>query len=209
MTHIARAGLLAVVLSGCLQAQPTTPTGSDPMAASKQQRPSAEALFARGMELAQRGDAVRAEQYLALAVDAGYPYERAIVPLVRVCIASARLRAALNHAQAFLRRHPDAWPLRYLTAAVYLALDRPGDALDELRRVLRARPHAAQAHYLMGVTLRDAYGDLTAARASFDAYLRHDPRGVHVAEVSAWLSEAPRASEAQTPAIAAAAEASP
>src|SRR5262245_52067727 len=113
--------------------------------------PSAAVLFDRGMQLAYRGDALRAEQYLLLALRTGHPHEQVIVPLVRVCIASSRLRSALVHAQPFLRSHPRAWQLRYLVAAIELALGRPAEALIELQRILAQRPHAAQAHYLMGV----------------------------------------------------------
>lgn len=196
MKCIAYGCLLAVLLSACAGAH------AQPHAAAllEKDRPlSAEQLFERGMQLAETGDAVRAEQYLALAIRSGYPRERVIVPLVRVCIAASRLRTALAHAEPFLRRNPSAWQLRYLTAAIHLALDRPADAMVELRRVLSQRPDAAQAHYLLGLTLRDAFLDAQAARVSFESYLRYEPAGDHAAEVLAWLAEQDAVPARQTP----------
>ncbi len=182
--RIACLGLIAVIASACAGtrhaagAQPASP-------------PSSGELFARGKQLAARGDALRGEQYLLMAMRAGYPEERVIVPLVRACIASARLRAALAHAQPYLQRRPEAWQLRYLTAAIHLALGQSAEALAELRRLLAQRPSATHAHYLMGIALRDGLGDPLAARASFEAYLRSAPRGSRAPEVLAWLAEQP------------------
>lgn len=164
-----------------------------PAAHAPQPPPSAADLFARGMQLAEHGDALRAEQYLLLSMRAGYPEQRVIVPLVRVCVASSRLRVALGHALHFLRRRPEAVRLRYLTAAIHLALDQPDDAVRELRRIVHADPDAAQAHYLMGIALRDGHRDPRAARASFEQYLRLAPRGPHARETLAWLAEQPAA----------------
>jgi len=187
MTTIWRIGLFTLLvclwLGACARARPAE------VAQAGAAMPPAASLFARGMELARRGDALRAEQYLVLALRAGHPHEQIIVPLVQVCIASSRLRSALAHAQPFLRSHPHAWQLRYLVAAIQLALGRPGEALHELSRILAQRPQAAQAHYLMGVALRDALHDPAAARASFEAYVRHEPHGAHAGEVKAWLAE--------------------
>lgn len=188
MNRIVQPGLFALILtlSACASARPAASSPASRV-------PSAAELFARGLQLAARGDALRGEQYLLMAMRAGYPHERVIVPLVRVCIASARLRAALAHAQPYLQRRPHTWQLRYLTAAIHLALGQPAEALAELRRLLAQRPSAAHAHYLMGVALRDGLGDPIAARASFEAYLREEPRGPRAAEVLAWLAERPTA----------------
>lgn len=186
MNRLALPWLVVLVLCACAGTQPAVP------AAAQTARPlPPAALFERGLALARAGDAVRAEQYLLLAQRAGYPAERVIVPLVQVCIAVSRLRTALAHAQPFLRLHPDAWQLRYLTAAIHLALEQPADAVVELQRVLAAQPDAAQAHYLLGVTLRDGFRDLESARRSFETYLRLSPHGTHAPELVAWLYEHP------------------
>jgi Flp pilus assembly protein TadD len=137
------------------------------------------------------GDTLRAEQYALLAIREGYPEERAIVPLVRACIGSSRLRTALVHAEPFLRKHPEDNRLRYLTATVHLGLGNAQAAERELHRVWRLRPEMAEPHHLGGVIARDAFGNVGEARARFERYLALAPDGVHAPEVRMWLSEQP------------------
>ena len=155
---------------------------------------SANTLFERGIEFARRGDTLRAEQYITLAVESGYPREQSILPLVQVCIASSRLRAALTYAQPFLRSHPRAWPLRYLVASIELALGHESTALSELQRVVAQQPAAAHAHYLIAVIERDSFRDDAGARASFESYVARAPRGQYAPEALAWLADHPAVS---------------
>jgi Flp pilus assembly protein TadD len=155
-------------------------------------RTAAEALFAQGRELAARGDGVRAEQYFVLALRLGYPEQRAIGPLVAVCVASSHLRAALDYAKPVLRRHPQAWRLRYLVAALQLALGEQLEATRHLQRVVAQRPEAAQAYYLLAVIARDWARDELAVRDGFAAYLEHAPDGAFAAEAQNWLADHPR-----------------
>jgi tetratricopeptide (TPR) repeat protein len=177
----------ALLLSACAGQRPSRASVANTNAPR-----SAEALFQHGRELAARGDASRAQQYLELAIHAGYPESRAIVPLVQVCIAAWRLRAALGYAHAYLERNPQAFRLRYLVASIHSALGQADLAVRELRRVLAQHPDAAQAHYLLGVIERDAFHDDGAASQSFNAYVERDPDGTFSAEVRAWLLEHPR-----------------
>jgi tetratricopeptide (TPR) repeat protein len=157
---------------------------------------SAKAWFERGMLLAARGDSSRAEQYLMLALRQGYSEERAIVPLLQVCVASSRLRAALEHGESFSRRHPASWQLRYLLAAIRFALGDAPAAVKELARLIAQRPEAVPARYLLAVVERDAFGDEAAARHDFEAYVERDPLGTHALEARAWLAEHPMPSTA-------------
>jgi outer membrane protein assembly factor BamD (BamD/ComL family) len=84
-----------------------------------------DALAARGLELLERGDYVRAEQYLQAAARSGGSEAELIVPLLQSCIASNRLRSALAHAERHLARHPDAAHVRYVRSAILRALDQP------------------------------------------------------------------------------------
>jgi Flp pilus assembly protein TadD len=131
---------------------------------------------------------VRAEQYMALAVRAGYPRERALVAIVDACLASSRLRAALAYAEPHLRRHPDAWRVRLLVAAVHAALGRHERAVEELHRITQAHPTVVEAHHELAVLYDEQLGDEHAARRSFHAYLAHAPDGEHAAEARAWLA---------------------
>lgn len=179
------AGLSMVACGAAASAPPRSP--SDPL-----EERSAEVLYRTGRELARRHDSVRAEQYLAAAVARGYPEDDAIGPLVAVCLQSTRLRAALSYTAPYLKRHPDAWPLRYLAASIYLALEHPDQARRELEQVLEDAPRHAPSRYLLGVILRDHLGALDEAAAAFRAYLELAPAGPHAREVRAFIEDRER-----------------
>jgi tetratricopeptide (TPR) repeat protein len=157
---------------------------------------SARELFDRGVALSGRGYATKAEQYLALAALRGYPEHLVLPRLLRICLASSRLRAALNHAEPYLIRHPDDWLLRYLVASIYVALEKPARARRELERVVVSNPRHAPAHYLLAIVLRDAFADPNAAARHFNRYLLLAPDGDHALESRAWLRENPDGREA-------------
>ncbi|MBX3250269.1 MAG: tetratricopeptide repeat protein [Myxococcales bacterium] len=148
-------------------------------------------LFEHGAGLAQRGDAVRAEQYIVAAIERGYPREEALPILLRVCIASDRLSSALTHAEPYLREHPDQWALRYLVATIYLGLDRADDAARELQRVIDDAPDQAVPHFTLGILEHERRGNHMTARALLERYLELDPRGRHAAEARSVLSARP------------------
>lgn len=179
-----RAVLLACALLAACAPHATTPPAPRPPGVDA----SPQALYAQGVAWARRGDMVRAEQYIALAVRAGFPHERALVAIVEVCLVQFRLQAALAYAEPYLRRHPDAWQVRLLVATVCAALGRHERAAAELRQVTRDSEGAAEAHHQLAVLLDEELGDEAGARASFSAYLVHAPGGRHAAEARAWLA---------------------
>jgi tetratricopeptide (TPR) repeat protein len=174
---------------GCAGAAAETGSGTtaDP-SVDALDRVAPDQLYQRGELLARSGDMLRAEQYVSVAVQRGYPERAALPLLLRVCVASSRFGLALQHANPYLQHHPDDYRLRYLVAAVQLGMNRTDAAQRELERVLRDAPEYADAHYLLGVILRD-HGDEVGAAAHFDAQQRLDPNGLHGAEVAAWLRE--------------------
>jgi hypothetical protein len=102
-------------------------------------------------------------------------------------LASSRLRAALDHAEPYLRDHPEAETLRYLVATIHLALGQREAARLELQQLLRRNPEQADAHYLMGVLSADAEPAL--AREHWRQHLELAPHGDHAAEVRSLLAE--------------------
>src|SRR5690606_3275268 len=128
-------------------------------------------LYQRGLALPEAGDYVRAEQYLTSAIARGYPEAEALPPLIQVCIASSRLRSALDHAEPYLEPHPDAWSLRYLVATIHRGLDQPAEARAALERVIADAPEQPDAHYLLGILLRDHTDDRAAAVRHLARYL--------------------------------------
>lgn len=141
MRALALAGVLSGLLGCATTAAPRTaeqPPHSEPLVRSEE-------VVARGLTLLDRGDYVRAEQYLQLAQQAGHPDGALILPLLRSCIASNRLRTALGHAERYLARHPSVWQVRYIRAALLRALDQPAMAKAELERVIAQAPSVVSA----------------------------------------------------------------
>jgi predicted Zn-dependent protease len=150
---------------------------------------ASEELFTRGVALARNGQLIRAEQYLYLAMQSGYSEMRILPLLLKICLSTSRMRTALNYAQPYLTRHPESWMLRYLVASIYLALEQPLEARDQLSRVVRDFPAHAPAYYLLAVISRDVLNDDASTRRHFNAYLQYDPMGTHAGEANAWLRD--------------------
>jgi predicted Zn-dependent protease len=141
---------------------------------------------------------VRAEQYFVAAVARGFPADRAMPVLVRVCLAGDRLRAALEHAVPYLSRHPRDFPLRDLVATIRFALGDASGAARELEDSLAVAPERASSRYLLAVVLRDGLRDPAGAARAFAAYLAAEPDGTHAAEARSWLAEHGRATPGET-----------
>jgi tetratricopeptide (TPR) repeat protein len=189
--------LFALFLLGCgAQAHPSSSENTDPLA-----NVSAEELFQRGVRIGEAGDFIRAEQYIAAAIERGYPEGAAMPALMRVCVESSRLTAALAYAEPYLARHPGEWSLRLLVASIKMGLEQHEQARDELLRVIEDAPEEPpQAHYFLGVLLRDQLGDMEAARVHFRRYLALAPDGNHRDEARAALTPEERGLPIRVPA---------
>ncbi len=178
---------------GCAGAMAPNPPATTPNATgvgSRQAQVTAEQLFERGQALAAIGEYEAAEATLVQALTAGLSPARVLPVLLDSCGAIARrrsasdvhaadrsegpdvLRAGVAYATPYLRLHPDDFQVRYRVAALQLELGNHEEARQDLQRVLEAAPNFAPAHYLMGITLRDHFGDPAQAARHFSAYQR-------------------------------------
>ncbi len=166
----------ALALAGCgATAGTETEHAADPLDGV-----AAEELYQRGLALSQAGDFIRAEQYLASAIDRGYPEDEGMPALIEACVQSSRLSAALAYAEPYLTRHPTHWALRLLVASIHMALGNHERARDELQRVLTDAPEEPPtAHYFLAVLSRDDLDDEAAAQEHFRRYLALAPEGPH------------------------------
>lgn len=142
----------------------------------------AQHLFDMGVQVAQQGDFVRAEQYFTAARDHGYPEEQLMGPLMSVCIRSSRYSAALGYGEPYLERHPEDFRLRTLVATIQMSLDQPDAAQRNLRHVIEDAPDEAMPHYMLAVLLRDTVHDEPGMRAEMQRYLDLAPDGPHAEE---------------------------
>lgn len=161
----------------------------------------AEQLYDDGIRYKQAGDLIRAEQYLAAAVDRGYPEKQALEALLEVCVAGSRYQAGLAHAERYLARHPEDWALRYFAASLHIAIGDAGTARIELERVIGDRPQLAEAHFDIAVLYRDELGDPTAAESAFRRYLELAPDGDKAVAARTWLSWRERETRGAEPAV--------
>jgi hypothetical protein len=174
--------LTAVLLGGCASGPRPDPA----TAADQALRPAAE-LVALGRKAASRGDAVRAEQYLALAIEQGADRRRVMPILLRACLTSSHLRAALNHAEPYLLDHPEDDSLRYLVSTIHLGLGQVTAARRELGLLLQRDERNPDAHYLLGIL--DASVDVEGARSHFEEASVHSKDEEQRTEIQSRLAE--------------------
>ncbi len=116
-------------------------------------------------------------------MERGFPEERALPTLLKICVAASRLNAALQYAEPHLRDHPGNFRLRTLVASIHLGLGNVDDAETHLSEVIERAPTNAPAYYLMGMLHREEHGDPVASEPYLQRYLELAPNGAHAAEV--------------------------
>jgi tetratricopeptide (TPR) repeat protein len=146
-------------------------------------------LLDRARAFAAVADYTRAEQYLMLALASGAEEQQVAPSLIEVCIKDQRYRAAIQHAEQYLRKHPRQYRLRFVGATLHAAIGDVARAREELEKVLSVNPEYAEAHYALAVLLRDEIGNHSQADLHFRAYLRLAPRGNHAEEATDSLLE--------------------
>lgn len=163
-----------------------------------QKENNAETLFDRGRAYAFVGDQTRAEDYLTAALDAGGDPRKIMPLLLDVCIKAGRYRSAIQHGEDQLRKHPNDGQTRLMVGALYVALNEPQKAKEQLEIVIdKPSPDLlhGDAHYYLGVISRDDH-DPVEADKHFREYLRIEPHGSHVQEAQdALLKEVPHHEE--------------
>ncbi len=177
-----------VVVAGCATSHATQRQEDPP--ADPLRTASAESMYVRGTESARNGDYIRAEQYLSVALERGYPRGKVVPQLVKVCIAASRLRAGLAYAEPYLSQHPKHWPLRVLVATIRIAVRDYAEARMELERVVQHAPNQPHPHYLLATLLRDHFAEPAEVEQHFESYLKLEPRGVHSEEAQSYLEQA-------------------
>ena len=175
---------LFMQVEGCA-ATPAAQVKAD-MAVMKEEGGAAK-LLDRGKAFANVGDTTRAEQYFAAAITSGAD-ERVVVPLLlTVCAQDGRYRVAIQYAETYLKSHPRDLRVRFVLGTLYSAVNEPSPAREALNTVVDARPEDADAHFALGVLLRDADHDYAGADQQFREYIRLKPRGSHAEEAQASL----------------------
>lgn len=174
------------VLAACAGARPAEGSATGGAEAA---RLSGAQLLEMADVLSQRGDYVRAGQYLSAAQAHGVSDRQVIGRLLRLDSAAGQYRLAIEHAEAFLRKHPAELGVRECLAAFYAAIGSSVDAAREYERVLRERPDDPELHFALATLLREAGIERARMDAHYRAYVALAPDGRHADEARAQLFE--------------------
>jgi tetratricopeptide (TPR) repeat protein len=134
-----------------------------------------------------RGDVVRAEQYWRLALEQGADAETVLPKLLGAFVRDRQYRLALQHAQEYLRAHPNAYTLRLLAGAIYEAVGNYPAAIEQYQIVAERRAERADVHYVLGAALLKQGTDRMEADACFRRYLELAPEGRYAERAQASL----------------------
>ncbi len=135
----------------------------------------AETLLQLGLSLARAGEGARAEQYLVAALQEGAGWERVVVPLVKLCVASARYQSALRYVQDGLDRDPESAALHYLAASLGLGLGKDDLVRHHVEQLARMPGLPKEALLFLGDYYRAE--DAPRARHFYCRYLEQSPHG--------------------------------
>ena len=183
----ARVALGLVVVAGGSRCVPSPAAQVKADMAVMKQEGGAAKLLDRGKAFAAVGDTTRAEQYFAAAMSSGADERVAVPLLLTVCAQDGRYRVAIQYAEAYLKSHPSDLRVRFVLGTLYSAVNEPEAAREALGVVVDAKPEDADAHFALGVLLRDSDHDYAGADRQFREYIRLKPRGSHAEEAQASL----------------------
>jgi tetratricopeptide (TPR) repeat protein len=133
-------------------------------------------LTRRGLAFADMGDLTRAEQYLAAALEQGASPRQVVPPLLHVCVAAGRHRAALVYAREYGAPLASDPQFGFVLAVLESAVGDQDVAVTLLRRTVRALPAHAEAHYQLALLLLLRGGD-DEAGLHLHEYLKLAPEG--------------------------------
>jgi hypothetical protein len=168
-------GILAFAvgsLLGC-SAAPLTPS---PVHPDRARAAEAARLHAEGKRASERGDSVRAEQYLTAALRAGHDPRETLGLLLSLCLRNAHVRTALTVAEPHLAANPDDIPLRYLVATLKHSLKDHRGARRELALVLERAPDHEEAHHLLAWLEREEQPDTVDGEKAHAPSITHRGR---------------------------------
>lgn len=184
-----RLAIPAVLCLGLMSAACASPSKPPSAGASDEGRPDVSTLLTQGQHLAASGDYLRAEQYLGAALSAGAG-DRAVLPaLLHACVEARHYRLASEYAQAALDRDPTNARLRFMTAALYLAIGERGRAREQFEMAASQLSSDANVQFAVAVFFRDEMSDRVSADPYFQRYLQVSPAGAHASEARASLME--------------------
>ena len=187
LLRLVTGGLLCTALAGTAGCATDADHARANVDTFKKEGHDADRLLNLGRGFASVGDLTRAEEYFVAAYDAGAKPDLVMPLLLRVCVEDGKYQAAIHYAEDHLKKHPADYHSRFVLATLYSAVGEPEPARSNLEQVLETAPEDAEAHFALGVLMRESFGDPLSADRHFREYLRLDPSGQHAEEAQASL----------------------
>ncbi len=183
--YTSRCALLCLLaLSTACMSGRQGPTGAppdDPIA-----NVGAAQLRSQGLAFARRGDLIRAQQYLSAAMQKGFDEQVVVPELVKVCVASSRLRAALAFAEPYLDRHPQDAGMQYVVGTIHMALGNLHRATEHLAGALEPGNLMHDAYFSLAMIAHER-GQFDVEREKLEHYLDARPDGRYAAKAKTML----------------------
>jgi tetratricopeptide (TPR) repeat protein len=164
-------GLLFAVLFSCGCAAGHPSEAHSPRAESPSE------LASRAEAAAASGDATRAEQYFAAALQVGGEDPRIVQRLLAACVSDRRYPAAIQYAERYLRHHPDDPEIGFAAASLQLATGNFARARELLEALIARVPGWPEPHFALASVLREQGEDPADAELQDLEYLQLAPRG--------------------------------
>lgn len=169
---------------------------AEPTAA--QRKEAASELHRIGLAHYKTGDSLRAEEYLASALEAGGSANVILPDLMKASVGGRRYQAAIRYFEDYRSElgRPQRAELEVVAGVLYLGVDQPELARSAFEKSLEIQPQNARAELLLGQVLHDDLQDYAASDTHFRAYLAIEPEGEGAAIARAGLMKAPREAKA-------------
>jgi len=119
----------------------------------------------------------RAEQYYMAALSMGGEEGKLVRKVVSVCASDGRYPVAVKYATDFLAKHPEDAQMRFTAGALEAAAGDVAAARVSFERVVVEQPDLAEAHYALGMLLRERHEANAEADTQLRTYLALEPRG--------------------------------
>lgn len=151
-------------------------------------RSGAEAAFVRGVRAQQAHRWAEAVQAYRLAVEMDPSLFEAQYNLGLVAAETGNLPLALSAYEAALAIQPASADARYNFALVLKRANCPGDAVNELEKILARSPNETRAHLALGNLYAQQMGQPAKARQHYLKVLALEPRHSQASSINFWLA---------------------
>lgn len=178
---------LALAACGSAATAPLAQSPAQPSRAEKKE--AAQELHRIGLSHYRTGDSLRAEEYLASALEAGGSANAILPDLMRASIGGRRYQAAIRYFEDYRKElgRRERGELEMVAGVLYLGVEQPELARGAFEKSLEIQPQNAKARLLLGQLLHDDLQDYGASDQHFRAYLALEPEGEGAAIARAGL----------------------